>query len=238
MQFLRSLIFLFYVYGLMAVLGILFAIPAFLSRNLAYFAVHFYTWLVIKGAHILVGISLEIRGKVPSDHVVVASKHQSFFDVIIHSHYMPRATFVMKQELRWAPILGFYAMRIGVAPVDRGKGAEAVEQMMDGVGKNQDANQLVIYPQGTRVPPGTHKPYKIGAGVLAQRTGRPVVLSANNVGLFWPKRGIMKYPGHAIVDYMGPADEGLELQEFVVHLEDKIEARTNELLEEAGFKAG
>jgi len=236
MQLLRSLVFFFWVFGLMAVLGLAFAIPALLSRRLAYFAIHTYTWLVIKGAQYIVGIKLEIRGRIPQGQVVVASKHQSFFDVIIHAHYLPRVNYVMKKELRWAPILGFYAMRIGVAPVDRGKGAAAVEQMMEGVEKNTEKSQLVIYPQGTRVPPGEHKPYKIGAAVLAKRTGRPVVMAATNVGLFWPKRGIMKYPGTAVVEYMGYAEEDLELQEFVDHLERQIEPRSNALLEEAGFK--
>ncbi len=35
-------------------------------------------------------------------------------------HLCPRVNYVMKRELRWAPILGFYAMRIGSAPVKRG----------------------------------------------------------------------------------------------------------------------
>ncbi len=236
MQVLRSIVFFFWVYGLMAVIGLGFAIPTALSRNWAYKAIHIYTSLVIWGAEKMVGITLEIRGDIPDGDVVVASKHQSFFDVIIHAHNLERFTFVMKQELRWAPVLGFYAMRIGVAKVNRGKGAKAVEQMMSGIESNDDASQLVIYPQGTRVPPGTHKPYKIGAGVIAQRTGKPVILAATNVGLFWPKRGIMKYPGHAVVEYMEEAPKGLSPEKFMAHLEKRIEAQTNKLHKEAGFE--
>ena len=239
MKVIRSLVFLITTFGSMTVLGLLFAIPALLSREWAYRAIHIFTGFVIKSAEVLVGIKLEIRGELPQGNVVVASKHQSFFDVIIHAHYLKNFTFIMKQELRWAPILGFYAMRIGVAPVKRGKGAKAVEQMMSGVSKNQKEKegQLVIYPQGTRVPPGQHKPYKVGAAVIAKRTNRPVMLSANNVGLFWPKRGFMKNPGTAMVEYMDYMSDDLELEEFVAQMEEKIEAKTNELLVEAGFNS-
>ena len=236
MQMIRSIIFLIYTYGGMAIIGILCAIPALRSKDAAYKAMKFYCRYVFWGAKHLVGITFEVRGDVPTDHVVVASKHQSFLDVMIHAYYLPRFTFVMKEELKWAPFLGFYAMRIGVAPVKRGKGGKSVEQMMSGISKNTEFNQLVIYPQGTRVPPGVKKPYKIGAGVIAQRTGRPVVLAATNVGLFWPKKGIMKYPGHAVVQYYERAPEGLEPEPFMNHLEKRIEEETAKLLKEAGFK--
>lgn len=237
MQYIRSFIFVFLVYFLMAVIGIAFAIPTAFSRNAAFFAIKLYIGIVIYLARVLCGIRVEQRGQIPTGDVVVVSKHQSFFDVMLHAYFLPRFSFVMKQELRYAPIFGFYAMRIGAAPVNRGAKSKAINQMMNKIEKSQDdTRQLVIYPQGTRVPPGEMRPYKIGAGVIVGRTGKAAVIAATNVGLFWPKKGIMRKPGVAVIEYLENIESGLPLDEFMAHIETRIETETNRLMREAGFE--
>ena len=81
----------------------------------------------------MIGLKSEIRGTVPTDEVLVAAKHQSFFDIIMLVSVLPRPKFIMKKELKWAPILGWYAMRIGCVPVDRGKRGSAIEKMKQDV---------------------------------------------------------------------------------------------------------
>ncbi|GLQ35064.1 1-acyl-sn-glycerol-3-phosphate acyltransferase [Amylibacter marinus] len=238
LQYMRSFVFIVVMYLWMIVVGLLGAIPAAFSKNATYWVLKFYCASVIFLARVICGLHVEQRGEIPSGNVVVASKHQSFFDVMLHMYYLPRANFVMKQELKYAPILGFYAMRIGAAPVKRGQKSKAVSQMMQGAkkGASDGGNQLVIYPQGTRVAPGDHRPYKVGAGVLAQRMERPCVLAATNVGYFWPKRSMLRKPGTVIFEYFDTMPEGLELSEFVKVMEEKIEDKSNRLLDEAGFK--
>ena len=180
----------------------------------------------------LCGVQVEVRGTIPSTDVVVISKHQSFLDVMMHAYFMPCATFVMKQELRFAPIFGFYAMRIGVAPVKRGDKGKAVGKMLNDVERNStERQQLVIYPQGTRVPPGQHAPYKVGAGVLAERTGRQAVMAATNTGLFWPKYGPIRGPGVAVVEYLAAVPDGLNLNAFIEHIEIEIESASDRLVQ-------
>ena len=94
----------------------------------------------------------------------------------------------------------------------------------------------MIYPQGTRVAPGDHKPYKVGSAVLYTKLGQRCYPVACNVGVFWPRYGILKKPGTAVIEFLDPIEPGLEKNAFMSHLEDVVETRSNELMRDAGFK--
>jgi len=237
-QYALSLIFIVLMYVFMAIYGLLGAIPALMSRDATYWVIRNYCGLVIWLARVICGLKVEQRGKIPTGNVVVASKHQSFFDVILHAYYLRNVNYVMKQELKYVPIIGFYGARIGTAPVKRGQKSKAVSQMMSGVQKHDGDTQLVIYPQGTRVAPGKQMPYKVGAAVICQRMERTCILAATNVGVFWPKHSLLRKRGTAILEYLEPVPEGLELDGFVSHMEDKIETASDALMAEAGFTKG
>ena len=180
----------------------------------------------------------EVRGTVPTGEALIASKHQSFFDIIMIVSETPRPKFIMKKELTWAPILGWYGLRIGCVPVDRGKRGQAIQQMMDGVSKGRlQPGQLIIYPQGTRVAPGAMKSYKVGTGLLYQQLGQPCTPAATNVGLFWPRTGIYRKPGLAVVEFLPEIAPGLAVEPFMAELERVIEGASNRLMAEAGFGA-
>jgi 1-acyl-sn-glycerol-3-phosphate acyltransferase len=239
MQWLRSLVFVILMYLAMLVLGIVFLVPTIVSRHWATRACHVYTAWVRWSARVLCGLRSEIRGEVPTGEVVIAAKHQSFFDIIMIFDVLPHPKFIMKAELKWAPILGYYALRLGCVPVDRGKRAQAIEQMKKGVAEgSQDPGQLVIYPQGTRIPPGVKAPYKVGAAVLYEQLGQPCVPAATNVGVFWPKRGILRRPGLAVVEFLPEIPPGRPVAEITARLEADIEAATDRLQREAGFRGG
>ena len=237
MLFLRSQLADLIMYVLMAVMGILFAPAAIYSRGGAYWAIKVYCRTVFWVLRILCGLKVEFRGEVPQGEVIVASKHMSFLDVMMHAYALPRVKFVMKRQLRYAPILGLYGMRIGSAPVARGKKGGAVRKLVRDVENDKkNAGQLVIYPQGTRVLPGSDKPYKVGAGVLYTRMGQDCVPAATNTGVFWARRSPYRYPGTAVVEYLPMIERGLKLDEFMKRLEDVVETRSNALMREAGYE--
>ena len=238
LQYILSIIFIVTMYVLMFIVGLLGAIPALFSRKFTYQVIKFYCGAVIYLLRVLCGLKVEIRGEIPKGSVVVASKHQSFLDIILHAYYLEHVNFVMKQELRYVPILGFYAARIGAAPVKRGDKSKAVSQMVSGVQKQGGDSQLVIYPQGTRVPPGKKMPYKVGAAVLCQRMERPCVMAATNVGMLWPKHSLLRKRGTVVIEYLGTVPEGLALSDFVSYLEEHIETASDRLMSEAGFEQG
>ncbi len=235
-RYLMSLIFIIQMYLMMVVLAVIYVIPAIISRNGALAGIHAYCRWVRFSAHVLCGLKSEIRGKLPEGEVLIAAKHQSFFDIILICSVTPRPRFIMKKELKWAPMLGWYALRIGCVPVDRGKKGRAIAEMKQAVANNPAGpGQLIIYPQGTRVAPEVVMPYKVGAGLLYQQLGQPCVPAATNVGIFWPRHGILRKPGLAVVEFLPVIAPGLGVAEFTATLERVVESNSDRLMAEAGF---
>ncbi|WP_299814571.1 lysophospholipid acyltransferase family protein [uncultured Jannaschia sp.] len=236
MQLIRSLVFNLAIYVWMAILGIVYAPWAIVSPRGARAACDAYARHVRRMLHHIVGLRTEVRGTPPEGAVLVAAKHQSFLDILVLWDALSRGFFVMKSILRYAPVLGQYAIRLGCIPVHRGKRAEAIKRMLvDVTSGRRERGQLLIYPQGTRVAPGVIAPYKIGTFVLYEQLGQPCVPVATNVGLFWPKRGVLRKRGLAVVEFLEPIPPGLNRTTFMRTLEERIERASNRLMEEAGF---
>lgn len=237
-QWLRSLVFIIQIYAVMGILGIVFAPWAIVSKRGALMACKTYCRWVFWSGRWMVGIRTEIRGTVPTQEVMIAAKHQSFLDILIIFNALPHAKFIMKRELLWTPVIGIYAKRLGCVPVNRGKRGAAIAQMVKDVAAEfEEPGQLVIYPQGTRVVPGKYKPYKVGTAVLYEGLGQPCYPVATNVGLLWPRKGILRKPGLGTVEFLEPFPPGVERQTFMRDLENVIETRSNELMRELGFDA-
>ncbi|MEM7295957.1 MAG: 1-acyl-sn-glycerol-3-phosphate acyltransferase [Pseudomonadota bacterium] len=232
----RSITFILQMYLMMAIMALLFLIPAIASPEGARLACRTYARYVRWTASWWVGIRSEIRGQVPQGEVIIAAKHQSFLDIILIFGALPRPKFIMKRILLWSPILGQYAYRLGCVPVNRGGRAKAVAKMVADVEAGRaDPGQLCIYPQGTRVAPGAHAPYKVGTAILYEQLGQPCVPVATNVGLFWPKRGLRRTPGLAVVKFLPTIPPGLEKEAFMARLESDVESHSNELMAEGGL---
>ncbi|MDR9483804.1 MAG: lysophospholipid acyltransferase family protein [Sediminimonas sp.] len=235
-RWLRSLIFVLQIYLAMGVLGLLFAPWAAVSARGARKACKLYCRWVLWTARWMVGLRHEVRGTPPKGEVMIAAKHQSFLDILIIFNSVPAAKFIMKRELLWAPVIGIYAYRIGCVPVDRGQRGQAIRKMLADVDAGrQQPGQLVIYSQGTRVAPGVRMPYKAGTGVLYQQLGQSCVPAATNVGVFWPRKGIMRKPGLAVVEFLEPIPPGLPRDEMMKTLEERVESTSDRLMKEAGF---
>ena len=238
-QWVRSLIFVVNIYAMMGVMGLAFFPWALVSRRGALFACHAWCRWVRWTAGWMVGLKTEIRGTPPAGEVMIAAKHQSFLDIILIFGAVPAGKFIMKRELMWAPVIGQYALRIGCVPVDRGKRSQAIKRMVRDVARGRQApGQLIIYPQGTRISPGVKAPYKIGTGVLYEELGQDCVPAATNVGLFWPRKGTLRKPGLAVVEFLPPIAPGLGRKAFMAQLEDAVETASDCLMKEAGFAPG
>ena len=237
LRWLLSLVFVVQMYLAMAIFAVVFAPWALFSRSGARAACRAYCRWVILTLRLLCGLRSEVRGTPPEGEAMVAAKHQSFLDIILIFNAVPRGKFIMKRELMWAPFLGQYARRIGCIPVNRGKRGAAIAKMKADVAAGAaDPGQLIIYPQGTRVAPGVARPYKVGTGLLYEQLDQPCHPVATNVGVFWPKRGILRKPGLAVVEFLPPIAPGLPVADFMTRLETEVETHSNRLMAEAGFR--
>lgn len=231
-----SLVFVVQMYLAMAVIGLVCAPYALASREGAFFACKSYCRWVRWTARWMIGLRTEVRGPVPSGEVMIAAKHQSFLDILLIFAAVPRGKFIMKREILWTPIIGLYAKRLGCVPVNRGKRGGAIARMVRDVASEfVDPGQLIIYSQGTRVAPGVKAPYKVGTAVLYTELGQPCVPAATNVGLFWPRKGILRKPGLGVVEFLDPIPPGLPREAFMLRLENAVEERSDALMREAGF---
>lgn len=184
-----------------------------------------------------VGITVRVTGTehLPaSGAALIAAKHQSAFDTIVWFALLPAPAYVLKRELLFVPLYGWYARAAGMIAVDRSAGAAALRHL---VKSGQEAlaagRQIVIFPEGTRTAPGTHRPYQPGIAALYARAGLPVVPVATDSGLFWGRRSFHKRPGTITVAVLPPITPGLGREAFLARLTDAIEGETDRLLASA-----
>ena len=185
---------------------------------------------------VICGIRVEIRGQehVPSADALIASKHQTMFDVFVQFGVLKGSLFVFKKELLIIPIFGWIALKIGSIVVDRQGQATALRDM---VRRAQEQfrlgdRQLVIFPEGTRKAPGAPPDYKPGVAGLYRELGVPVHPVATNAGVHWPAHGFLRRPGVIVYQYLEPIPPGLKRAEFMRLLEERIETASNRLLAE------
>ncbi|MFK7879387.1 lysophospholipid acyltransferase family protein [Roseobacter sp.] len=236
LQYVRSALFIVQMYVAMPIIGLGFAPWAMFSRKGAYAACKTYSRYVFWTAGWMVGMRCEVRGTPPSGEALIAAKHQSFLDIMMIFTALPAAKFIMKKEILMTPVIGQYAKRLGCVAVDRGKRGAAIDKMVSDVNAGRAApGQLIIYSQGTRVAPGAKMPYKVGTAILYEQLGQPCVPVATNVGVLWPKRGMLRKPGVAVVEFLPVIEPGLDRATFMASLETTVEKTSNDLMREAGF---
>jgi 1-acyl-sn-glycerol-3-phosphate acyltransferase len=201
-----------------------------------------YIWIVVRSwaastqwllKHIC-GVDHEIVGfeKIPPGGIIVASKHQSAWETFTIAAMLPDPTFVLKRELQWIPLFGWYTMKARLIPVNRGAKQAALDQIAEGARERmKDSRQVIIYPEGTRRAIGAPPTYKYGVAHLYGELGVPCVPVALNSGLYWPRRSLRFQPGTIRMEVLDPIEPGLDRTEFLKQLESRIETATARLVE-------
>jgi 1-acyl-sn-glycerol-3-phosphate acyltransferase len=180
------------------------------------------------------GLSHRVIGRenLPAGPAILASKHQSSWETLSFTLLFDDIAIVLKRELLFIPVVGWAMARAGNIAVARGDGASAlrglVKQAKAAIAGGQS---IVIFPEGTRVAPGDHRPYQVGIAALYRRLGVPVVPMALNSGLFWGRRKWIKRPGVLTLEILPPIPPGLSREVFMKTLQEKIEGATTRLVE-------
>jgi 1-acyl-sn-glycerol-3-phosphate acyltransferase len=233
----RSLLFnvLFYVTTtLFVVIGspLLFAPRSWAMAALKVHA-RFELWLL----RAIVGTTIEVRGRenIPAGPCLVASKHQSAWETFALIPIFRDPALLMKRELFFIPFHGWFSRKFQMIPVDRDKGPSALRRMLREAKKRiDDGREIIIFPEGTRRPPGAPPEYKTGIVLLYDALGVPCLPVALNSGLFWPRRSVIRRPGTIVVEILKPIPPGLPREEFLRRLQEAIEGASSRLLVEAG----
>ena len=185
------------------------------------------------------GIDYEIRGaeKIPRGPVIVAAKHQSAWETFALLSLFDNPTFIIKRELQWIPIFGWFTIKGRMVPVQRGAGSQALNNMIERARIELSRNrQLVIFPEGTRRAPGAEPRYKYGVAQLYAAEGVPCIPIALNSGLFWPRRSLRRNPGTILVEVLDPILPGLDKDVFLERLKNEIETATARLIAKSQAK--
>jgi 1-acyl-sn-glycerol-3-phosphate acyltransferase len=188
-----------------------------------------FTWLL----RVVCDIRLEVRGRayLPTGAALVAAKHQCMFDALGALAIYPDACFVTRKELFLIPFFGWYCAKAGMITVDRAGHAKALRKMVaDGRRRMEEARQLVIFPEGHRMPPGEAGQYRPGVAALYRELGLPCTPVATNAGTHWPAHGFIRRPGTIVVEFLEPIPPGLNRALFMRTLEERIETASAALL--------
>jgi 1-acyl-sn-glycerol-3-phosphate acyltransferase len=237
--FLRSAVFNVAFFGFMT-LTLLASIPLLpISQKVAQWIARFMSRTTLMLLRTTVGLRWELRGRVDllRGPALIVCKHQSAWDTIVFFMLCDQPTYVMKRELMLIPVFGWLASRQGHISIDRKAGAGALRALRRATQAAVAAGrQIVIFPQGTRVPPGEHRPYQPGVVSLYNALNRPIVPVALNSGLFWGRRKFIKRPGTVVIEVLPEIPAGLSRDEVMREIETRIETATARL--EAEGRAG
>lgn len=169
-----------------------------------------------------------IPGRGPA---IVFAKHQSTWETFALQRIFPSQVWVAKRELLWIPFFGWGLALMKPIAIKRGTGRAAVMQLIrQGKARLQEGLWVIIFPEGTRVPPGERRRYRVGGAILAEHSGYPIVPVAHNAGEFWPRHSFIKHPGTVQVRIGHPiTPAGKSAQQIMQTAETWIESTMAEI---------
>lgn len=233
MAYLRSFLFAI-VLGVTIPPYVLFGFLTFpLRPQLRYRIITSWTHMILWFVWNLLGIRYTVIGRenVSAQPAVVLSKHQSAWETLALQQLFPRISFVLKRELLRVPFFGWGLAQIPMIAIDRASGKDALAQVLEqGKQRLAEGFWVVVFPEGTRVPIGSSRRYKVGGAWLASHAGVPVIPIAHNAGEFWRRNALVKHAGEITVSIGPPIDTtGLEASEVNALAEAWIEGEMRRL---------
>lgn len=182
------------------------------------------------------GTRVVFRGceHIPTGACILASKHQSFLEIIALCSLFPDFSFVLKRELTRIPVFGWYLSVSRQIAVDRARGRAALADVSRHAARVlRQGRTLFIFPEGTRRPPHAAPEYKAGIAFIYEGAQACCLPVAINAGLFWPRRSFLKRPGTAVIEFLPVIPAGLPRDVFHARMRDSIEGASRALMAEA-----
>lgn len=222
----RSLLFTAFLALLTGVLGIVFLPALLFGQDGARAIIKLWSHVALAALKTICGIGHRIEGRenLPMGAAIVAANHQSMWETIALFAVLKRPTFVFKRELLDIPVYGWWARASGVM-LDRDAGARAIRALRDATAARlRRGDQIVIFPEGTRGPPGGLLPLLPGVAGVYLVADVPVVPAVHDSGSFWRHPGLEKRPGTITLRVLPAIPPGLPRREFMARLEAALSA--------------
>ncbi|MEE4212350.1 MAG: lysophospholipid acyltransferase family protein [Parvularcula sp.] len=221
---LRSFLFLSTMFVAAIFFGI-FGAPALLKREWSLAVSKMWARISLGALKLFCGIDDRIEGEdnLPPGAAIIAAKHQSMWETLRLTVLLPRPSFVLKKELERWPVFSWFCRANGFIFVDRKGGATALRDMIAKARvETARGSQIVIFPEGTRVPPGERVPLQPGIAALSRALSLPVVPVTHDSGAHWVQPGPIKVPGTITMRIFPPLGEGLDRKRIMSALEHAL----------------
>ena len=169
-----------------------------LPRHWRYAVITRWSVLTIAWLGLACGLRFRVRGQehIPATAGVILSKHQSAWETIALQLIFPRQSQVLKSELLHVPFFGWGLASLNPIAIDRKAGARALRTVLKaGAERIRAGWWVLLFPEGTRVPPGERGRYTQTGAALALECECAVMPVAHNAGVFWARNAVTKYPG-------------------------------------------
>ncbi len=216
---LRSTVFWIFFLPATLILAGLLSLAFFMPLGFRVGIVHVWIAYSLACLRLFCGLSYEVEGleNIPDHGFIVMSKHSSTWETIVIQRFFRPMIWVVKRELTWIPFFGWALKAMDAIALNRGTGRKAINQLVQESRKSMDDGRiLMLFPEGTRVPPGQTKPFKLGGAIVSQQTGYSVLPIAHNAGEYWPRHSWIKWPGTIRVVIGKPIDPGDRKPEQII----------------------
>jgi 1-acyl-sn-glycerol-3-phosphate acyltransferase len=233
-QTLRTALFYVVFIGQTAILAIIIGIIGLIAgrTRFTWALAQYWCWSNVQLLRFIAGVRTSVTGaeNIPSGGCIIASKHQSDWDVFAIFPHTGRPAYIVKKELMNIPFFGWAARSLDCIEIDRKKGAEAIPAMMTQARAALDRGcRIVIFPEGTRKAPLAPADYRQGIVRMYAELNVPVVPVALNSGLFWGRNSPIIWPGLARGEFLPAIEPGLAPDVFSERLKNAIETRSDAL---------
>ena len=176
---------------------------------------------------LVLSVKISIKGKeniINNKKFFIAASHQSMFETFYLQTIFNSPIFILKKELLIIPIFGWYLRKIGSISIKRNKVTKDNLGFFNDISQmiNKSNRPLIIFPQGTRVPPSERPSFKKGASRIYEELNITCQPIAINSGYVWPKKGSKNSNKTITISILKPIPAGLSKENFIQVLEKNI----------------
>ena len=223
----RNLLFSTFFFSGIIMISIIFLPSFFLPQKVVQFGgkvMGYWTGFCLK---FFLSTNIEIKGKeniIQNEKFFIAASHQSMFETFYLQTIFNSPIFILKKELIFIPIFGWYLKKIGSISIKRNRVSKDNLSFFDDISKVllNSSRPLIIFPQGTRVLPDQRPSFKKGASRIYEELKINCQPVAINSGYVWPKKGLKTSNKTITISILKPIEKGLPKEKFMQLLEKKI----------------